>query len=162
MKSIYDISVQQVDGTEKSLAEYKGKVILIVNTASKCGFTRQLASLQSLYDKYKEKHFVVLAFPCDQFQNQEFENINDTVQFCETNFGVTFPVFSKIKVNGREEHPLYTFLKKRQKGMITKSIKWNFTKFLVDRSGNVTNRYAPMTKPEQIEKDILLLITHNL
>lgn len=158
MKTIYDFTVKQIDGSEKQLFDYKENILLIVNTASKCGFTPQFEKLQSLYDKYAEKGFVILGFPCDQFGNQEFSDIDETIHFCKNNYNVTFPMFAKVYVNGKRAHPLYTFLKKEKGGLLTKDIKWNFTKFLINREGEVVNRYAPIKKPEQIEKDILKIL----
>jgi len=155
VQTIYDFIVKMPDGKEKSLSDYKGKILLIVNTASKCGFTPQFEGLQALYEKYKEQNFEVLGFPCDQFKQQEFDHIEETIQFCQTNYGVTFPMFAKIDVNGTNEHPLYTYLKAEKSGMLSKAIKWNFTKFLVDQNGTVVKRYSPTTKPQQIEEDIV-------
>jgi glutathione peroxidase len=152
--SIYDFSVKLPNGEEKSLREYEGKTLLIVNTASKCGLTPQFEGLQKLYDKYKDKGFVVLGFPCDQFNNQEFDNIAETMEFCQMNYGVTFPMFAKIDVNGKNEHPLFTYLKEQKSGVLGKAIKWNFTKFLINSSGKVVERYAPTTEPEKLEEDI--------
>lgn len=154
MTTIYDFTVKLPDGSEKSLHDYEGKTLLIVNTASKCGFTPQFEGLQALYEKYQNRGFEILGFPCDQFNNQEFENIDETMQFCQVNYGVTFPMFAKIDVNGKDEHPLYTFLKEQQGGILGKAIKWNFTKFLVDTKGEVVHRYAPNTEPNQLEEDI--------
>ncbi|WML28614.1 glutathione peroxidase [Neobacillus sp. OS1-32] len=158
METVYDFTVKMTDGNEKSMREYEGKILLIVNTASKCGFTPQFEGLQKLYEKYKEQGFVVLGFPCDQFKNQEFSNINETLQFCQKKYGVTFPMFAKIDVNGEKEHPLYTFLKDQKGGLLSKNIKWNFTKFLVDRNGKVVERYSPTTKPSKIEEDIVSIL----
>lgn len=158
MKTIYEFTIKQANETEKGLNDYKGKVVLIVNTASKCGFTPQFAKLQALYDKYKQNGFVILGFPCDQFQKQEFSNIDDTIEFCQLNYGVTFPMFAKLNVNGEEEHPLYTFLKEQKSGLLTRAIKWNFTKFLIDRNGEVLRRYAPTKSMKQIEKEIIAII----
>lgn len=158
METVYDFTVKMTDGNEKSMREYEGKILLIVNTASKCGFTPQFEGLQKLYEKYKEQDFVVLGFPCDQFKNQEFSNIDETLQFCQKKYGVTFPMFAKIDVNGEKEHPLYTFLKDQKGGILSKNIKWNFTKFLVDRNGKVVERYSPTTKPSKIEEDIVSIL----
>lgn len=158
METVYDFTVKMTDGNEKSMREYEGKILLIVNTASKCGFTPQFEGLQKLYEKYKEQGFVVLGFPCDQFKNQEFSNIDETLQFCQKKYGVTFPMFAKIDVNGEKEHPLYTFLKDQKGGLLSKNIKWNFTKFLVDRNGKVVERYSPTTKPSKIEEDIVSIL----
>lgn len=154
MSTIYDITVKLPDGSERSLGDYAGQVLLIVNTASKCGFTPQFEGLQNLYDQYKDQGFTVLGFPCDQFKQQEFEKIEETIEFCQVNYGVTFPVFAKIDVNGDDEHPLYTFLKSQKAGLLSSAIKWNFTKFLVDRHGSVVKRYSPQTQPEKLADDI--------
>ncbi|GGE33822.1 glutathione peroxidase [Pullulanibacillus camelliae] len=152
--TIYDFSAQTIDGTDKSLEDYKGKVLLIVNTASKCGFTPQFEGLQQLYEKYQEEGFEVLGFPCNQFKNQELGSNEETQAFCQKNYGVSFQMFSRIDVNGPNAHPLYNYLTTQQSGLFSKKIKWNFTKFLIDRSGNVLQRYAPQTKPSQIETAI--------
>ncbi|MEH7236812.1 glutathione peroxidase [Bacillus sp. JJ1562] len=154
MASVYDFEVKMTNGEIKSLKEYEGKPLLIVNTASKCGFTPQFKGLQGLNEKYQKDGLVVLGFPCAQFGNQEFEKIEETTSFCETNYGVTFPMFAKIDVNGDNADPLFKFLKDEQKGILSKEIKWNFTKFLVDRNGQVVERYAPQTEPAKIEEDI--------
>jgi len=151
---LYDFSATLNDGKEKKLSAYKGKVLLIVNTASKCGFTPQYKGLQELYAKYKDRGFELLAFPCDQFGHQEPGDDDEIKQFCEMNYGVEFPLFSKIEVNGDRAHPLYKFLKGEKSGLLGDSIKWNFTKFLVDKQGNVIERYAPMTPPRTIAADI--------
>ena len=150
--SIYDYKVKDAKGIEVDLSEYKGKVLLIVNTATGCGFTPQYEGLQDMYEKYCEKGFEILDFPCNQFMNQAPGTEEEIVDFCQVRYGVTFRQFAKIKVNGKEEEPLYTFLKSRQKGVLGSNIKWNFTKFLVDRDGNVVKRFAPTDKPESIEK----------
>ncbi|MEH7274928.1 glutathione peroxidase [Neobacillus vireti] len=159
MKTVYDFTVKTTNGESKSLKEYEGKPLIIVNTASKCGLTPQFKGLQELYDKYKEQGLEILGFPCDQFNNQEFENIDETTQFCQLNYGVTFPMFAKIKVNGEEADPLFTYLKDQKKGLLSKNIKWNFTKFLVDSNGVVIERYAPTTEPNKIEDDLLHLLS---
>ena len=154
--SIYSFSVPKKDSSEQSLSEFKDKVLLIVNTASKCGFTPQYDGLQSLYDKHKGNGFEILGFPCDQFGHQEPGDDEAITQFCTMNFNITFPVFSKIEVNGPNALSLYDYLKNEAPGIFgSKSIKWNFTKFLISKSGKVLKRYSPKTKPEQIEKDIL-------
>lgn len=156
---IYKIKVKTIMGEETTLAPYKGKVILIVNVASKCGFTKQYAGLQSLHEKYEEKGFVVLGFPCNQFMHQEPGTEAEIQNFCQLNFGVNFPLFSKIDVNGDNTHPLYHYLKSRASGFLgSKAIKWNFTKFLVDREGKVIERFGSSTEPEEIEKDIEKLL----
>jgi glutathione peroxidase len=157
-KAIYGFTVKTMDGADLSLADYRGKVILIVNVASKCGFTPQYKGLQELYDKYRDKGFVVLGFPCNQFGGQEPGTGEEIKKFCSINFGVTFPMFDKIDVNGENAHPLYKFLTAAQGGLITDAIKWNFTKFLVDRKGTVVKRYPPQTSPEKMEEDIKKLL----
>lgn len=159
MQSIYDFKVQTIDGKETTLTPYKGKVMLIVNVASKCGFTPQYDGLEALYKKYKEKGFVILGFPCNQFGSQEPGTEKEIQNFCRVNYGVTFPMFSKIKVNGDKTHPLYVYLKSEQPGILgTKSIKWNFTKFLVNKEGKVVERFGSSTKPKELEKDIEALL----
>lgn len=155
---IYDFKVKNAKGEEILMAEFQGKVLLIVNTATGCGFTPQYEGLQNLYDKYKEKGFVVLDFPCNQFGHQA-PGTNDEIQeFCTLKYKTTFPLFSKIEVNGKDAAPLYKFLKKQKGGFLGDDIKWNFTKFLISRDGEVVERYAPVTKPEKIEDDILKLL----
>jgi glutathione peroxidase len=158
MTNVYDFQVKTPNGSEKSLKDYEGKPLLIVNTASKCGLTPQFKGLQDLYDKYKDQGLEILGFPCDQFNNQEFDDIEKTTEFCQLNYGVTFPIFAKIDVNGDNTEPLFTFLKSQKKGVLSKNIKWNFTKFLVDKNGQVVERYAPTTEPEKIEDDIRQLL----
>ncbi len=156
---IYDLTVKDIKGNDISLSKYKGKTLLIVNVASKCGFTKQYEELEELYEKYKDEGFMILAFPCNQFANQEPNSNEEIKSFCSLNFGVNFDMFSKIDVNGKNEAPLYTFLKKEAKGFLgTKNIKWNFTKFLVDDNGKVIERYSPMTKPKSIESEIRRLL----
>ena len=157
-KSIYDFKVKTISGEEKSLADYKGKVLLIVNTASKCGFTPQYKGLQKLYSKYSSQGFEVLGFPCNQFGEQEPGSSDEIQEFCELNYSVSFPIFEKIDVNGENAHDLYKFLKSEKSGLITDEIKWNFTKFLVDKNGKPIERYGSVTTPESIEKDILELL----
>ena len=158
MNSIYDFTIQMPNGTEKTLKEYEGKPLIVVNTASKCGLTPQFKGLQELYEKYSDQGLEIIGFPCDQFNNQEYENIEETTQFCQINYGVTFPITAKIDVNGENAHPLFTFLKKQKKGILSDNIKWNFTKFLIDREGQVVERYAPTTVPNKIEEDIKKLL----
>ncbi|MNZ98609.1 hypothetical protein D3C78_1178990 [compost metagenome] len=158
MNTVYDFQVKMTNGELKSLREYEGNPLIIVNTASKCGFTPQFGGLQELYDKYKEQGLVILGLPCDQFNNQEYGNIEETTQFCQLNYGVNFPIFAKIDVNGADEEALFTFLKKQRKGIFSSRIKWNFTKFLVDRNGNVVKRYAPTVVPNKIENDVIKLL----
>ncbi|WHZ03599.1 glutathione peroxidase [Neobacillus sp. YX16] len=159
MTTVYDFTVKMTNGQEKSLKEYEGKPLLIVNTASKCGLTPQFKGLQELYEKYKGQGLEILGFPCDQFNNQEFDNIDETTQFCQLNYGVTFPIFAKIDVNGENTDPLFSFLKEQKKGMLSKNIKWNFTKFLVDQNGQVVERYAPTTEPFKMESDLEKLLS---
>ncbi|MCB9097516.1 glutathione peroxidase [Arcobacter aquimarinus] len=157
--SIYDFNVKTIDGEEISMSKYKGKVLLIVNVASKCGFTGQYEGLEALFEKYKNKDFMVLGFPSNQFANQEPESNEKIKEFCSLTYDVKFDMFSKIDVNGEKESPLYTFLKNSQKGILgTTDIKWNFTKFLVDKNGNVIDRFGSSTSPESIEDDILKLL----
>lgn len=158
MKTVHNFNVKMTTGEEKSLRDFSGKALLIVNTASKCGLTPQFKGLQELYDQFADQGLEILGFPCDQFNNQEFANIDETMQFCQMNYGVTFPMFAKIDVNGDNADPLFKFLKEEKKGVLSKNIKWNFTKFLVDQNGHVVERYAPTTEPSQIEKDIEKLL----
>jgi glutathione peroxidase len=150
-QTLYDFTAVRNDGREQGLADYRGKVLLIVNTASKCGFTPQYRGLEELYNKLAGSGLEILAFPCDQFAHQEPGSDSEILTFCQTRFGVTFPVFRKIDVNGENAHPLFKHLKDRAPGLLGKSIKWNFTKFLVDRQGDVVKRFAPRTPPAQIE-----------
>jgi glutathione peroxidase len=152
--SVYDFSAKLNNGAEQPMASYQGKVLLIVNTASKCGFTPQYKGLQDLYGKYHDNGLEVLGFPCDQFGHQEPGSDAEIKSFCETNYAVNFPLFSKIEVNGDNAHPLYKFLKSEKGGLLSDGIKWNFTKFLVDKHGNVVERFAPTTTPEKIAGDI--------
>lgn len=157
--TVYQFEVKKINGQTISLSEYKGDVLLIVNTASNCGFTSQYKELQELYEQYKEKGFTVLGFPCNQFMNQEPGTETDIQSFCEMNFGVTFPLFSKVDVNGKNAHPLFQYLTEEAPGVLgMKAVKWNFTKFLVNRSGEVVERYAPNTNPIEISQDIEKLI----
>jgi len=155
MTDIHDFSARTIEGAEQSLAAYRGKVLLIVNVASRCGFTPQYTGLEALQRKYADRGFAVLGFPCDQFGAQEPGDENEIKNFCRLNYDVTFPMFAKIEVNGAGAHPLYSHLKSSAKGLLgSESIKWDFTKFLVDRSGKVLKRYAPQDKPEAIAADI--------
>lgn len=155
MTTIYDFSAEKLEGGTQALSDYAGKVVLIVNTASKCGFTPQFEGLEKVYEKYKDQGFVVLGFPCNQFASQDPGSNTDIGEFCQRNYGVSFPMFAKIDVNGSEAHPLYKYLTKEAKGLLgTEAVKWNFTKFLVGRDGNVIDRYATATKPEAMVKDI--------
>lgn len=153
--SVYDYSAKTLDGQDASLADYRGRVLLIVNTASKCGFTPQYEGLEALYRDYKDRGFTVLAFPCNQFGAQEPGNAEEIANFCSLTYDVTFPVLAKIDVNGPSAHPLYAYLKHEQKGLLgTEGIKWNFTKFLVGRDGQVLKRFAPNDSPEAIRGEI--------
>ena len=159
MTSIYDFTAKTLTGKDVSLGDYKGQVLLIVNTASKCGFTPQYEGLEKLYEELHSKGLTVLGFPCNQFGAQEPGGAEEIGQFCQVNYGVSFPMFAKIDVNGANAHPLYQFLKKQQPGILgTEGIKWNFTKFLVDRSGQATGRYAPTATPDGMRRDIEALL----
>lgn len=159
MASIYDFEVNTISGKQVPLSDYKGKVLLIVNTASKCGFTPQFTGLETLYSELHDEGLDVLGFPCNQFLKQDPGNDSEISEFCSLNYGVTFPMFSKIEVNGDNAHPLYTYLKSEAKGLLgSEKIKWNFTKFLVDREGGVIKRYAPNTEPKDIAADIKALL----
>ena len=149
--SIYDFTVKDMQGNDVSLSQYQGKVLLIVNTATGCGFTPQYDGLQDLYEKYQDKGFEILDFPCNQFANQAPGSDEEIASFCTGRFGITFPQFSKIDVNGANEAPLYTWLKAQKGGVLGSRIKWNFTKFLVDRNGNVIERFAPTVTPEKLD-----------
>jgi len=155
MTTVYDFSAQTIDGKTRRLADYRGKVLLVVNTASKCGFTPQYKELEALYERYRERGFAVLGFPCNQFGAQEPGPESQIAEFCETNYGVSFPLFAKVDVNGAGAHPLFKHLTSAKKGLLgSESIKWNFTKFLIGRDGSVLDRYAPATAPESIARDI--------
>jgi glutathione peroxidase len=158
-QTVYDFSANDIKGNEVSLADYQGKVLLIVNTASKCGFTPQFEGLEKLHKTLAEKGFEVLGFPCNQFLNQDPGNNDRISEFCSVNYGVTFPMFAKIEVNGPGAHPLFDYLKKEARGLMgSEKVKWNFTKFLVDANGQVVRRYAPTAKPEDIRADIEALL----
>ena len=152
---IHDIAARRIDGAERDLSEFKGKVLLIVNVASRCGFTPQYTGLEALYRSCRQRGFEVLGFPCNQFGSQEPGSEAEIGSFCSTNYDVTFPMFAKVDVNGAGVHPLYQFLKSEKPGVLgTEAIKWNFTKFLVNRQGDVVKRYAPNEKPEDLSTDI--------
>ena len=155
---IYNFKVKDNLGKEISLENYKGKTIIIVNTASKCGLTPQFEDLEFLYKKYKNENFEILGFPCNQFAKQELNSNDEIQEFCQLNYGVTFKVFDKININGKTAHPLYKYLKKEKSGIFGGSIKWNFTKFLIDKNGNVVERYAPTDSPLKMEEKIKELI----
>ncbi|MEC1602904.1 glutathione peroxidase [Bacillus halotolerans] len=157
--SIYNMRARTITGKDMTLQPFAGKVLLIVNTASKCGFTPQFKQLQELYDTYQPEGLEILGFPCNQFMNQEPDDEEGIQEFCETNYGVTFPMFSKVEVNGKNAHPLFAYLTDNAKGMLgTKAIKWNFTKFVVDRNGEIAGRYSPNTNPKELEDVIAKLL----
>lgn len=155
MTNLYQFEAELLEGDTKSLADYQGQVLLIVNTASKCGFTPQFAGLEKIYEKYKDRGFEVLGFPCNQFGGQDPGSNNEIGAFCQRNYGVSFSMFAKVDVKGPEAHAIFRYLTREAKGILgSENIKWNFTKFLVGRDGKVLNRYAPTTKPESLEEDI--------
>ena len=156
--NFYDFSAVKMNGETVSMSNFKGKVVIVVNTASKCGFTPQFEGLEKLYENYKDQGLEILGFPCNQFATQDARENSEINEFCQLNYGVTFPMFQKIKVNGKEAHPLYQFLKKEAKGALSGTIKWNFTKFLIDREGNVIERFAPKTEPKEMEEEIQKLL----
>ena len=157
--TILDVSAKTLEGAERSLKDWEGKVLLIVNVASRCGFTPQYAGLEAIYRRYRDRGFEGLGFPCDQFGHQEPGDAEEIRQFCSTQYDVSFPMFAKIEVNGDNTHPLYVQLKTEAKGLLgSESIKWNFTKFLVARDGRVVKRYAPQDKPESLASDIEALL----
>jgi len=156
--SVYDFTVTNNKGEAVSMSEYKGKVLLIVNVASKCGYTKQYAGLQALYEKYKDNGFVILGFPCNQFAGQEPGSDEEILSFCQINFGVTFPLFKKINVNGKDADPLYVYLRDQAEGETGNRIKWNFNKFLIDREGSVLKRYESKTTPEELDNIIAGLL----
>ncbi|KNX38951.1 glutathione peroxidase [Luteipulveratus halotolerans] len=159
MTALRDFSATTLDGTEQSLSAYDGQVALVVNTASKCGFTPQYEGLEQLYETYQDQGFVVLGFPCNQFAGQEPGEADEIGAFCQKNYGVSFPMFDKVDVNGKDTHPVYAWLKSQQGGALGSRIKWNFTKFLVGRDGQVIKRYGSTTKPQSISADIEAALT---
>lgn len=159
MANLYDFDVKDIDGQFQSMRDYSGRVLLVVNTASKCGFTPQYKGLEALHRKYEAQGFSVLGFPCDQFGHQEPGDEAEIRNFCSLNYEVSFPLFAKLEVNGKDAHPLFQHLKKEARGILgSEAIKWNFTKFLIDRDGRVVRRYAPTDTPESIERDITALL----
>lgn len=157
--SVYEFSAKTLEGKDVSLSDYRGQVLLIVNTASKCGLTPQYEGLEALYKAHKDRGLTILGFPCNQFGSQEPGTAEEIGSFCSLTYDVTFPMMSKIDVNGPSAHPLYAYLKKQQKGVLgTEGIKWNFTKFLIDRDGNVVERFAPTTKPEELQAAVEALL----
>jgi len=158
MPSLQDFEATTIGGQGQGLAAYLGKVVLVVNTASKCGLTPQFEGLEKLYGEFSDQGLVVLGFPCDQFANQEFDDDAETAEFCKLNYGVSFPMFSRVDVNGPTAHPLFSWLRTEKGGVLGDAIKWNFTKFLLNRQGQVVARYAPTVPPEAIEADIRALL----
>ncbi|MGL4772735.1 MAG: glutathione peroxidase [Clostridium sp.] len=156
--SFYDFKIKDIDGREVDFDSYKGKVVIVVNTASKCGFTPQFKELEELYKKYKDKGLEILGFPCNQFLNQDPAELGEIKNFCLINYGVSFRMFEKIKVNGKDTHPLYKFLKEKKGGLLSKEIKWNFTKFIIDKQGQVIERVSPNTNPLEMEDTIKKLL----
>lgn len=154
MSRIYEFEVMKPDGKKESLETFRGHPMVIVNTASKCGFTPQFEELQKLYETYKDQGLQILGFPSGQFNDQEFHNQEETMEFCKVNYGVNFPMYAKVDVKGETAEPLFKYLTSEQKGILTEGIKWNFTKFLIDKEGNVVKRYAPQTSPKKMEEDI--------
>ena len=159
-ESFYDFKANDINGKEVSMSSYEGKVVLIVNVASGCGFTPQYEGLQKLYDEHKEKGLEILAFPCNQFGEQEKGDGEEIKNFCEKNYSITFPIFEKVEVNGNDAHPIFKFIKEQKKGFMgTESIKWNFSKFLLSKNGEVIKRYGSLDIPENLEEDIKQLLT---
>lgn len=156
--NFYDFTMEDIQGNAVDFSDYQGKVVLVVNTASECGFTPQFAGLERLYQTYREQGLVILGFPCNQFGKQDPGTEGEIEEFCQINYGVTFPMFAKIEVNGENEAPLYSWLKEEKGGMLGDAIKWNFTKFLIDRDGEVVKRFAPQTAPEKLSEDIEALL----
>ena len=154
--SIYNFEMEKIDGSKQSLSDYKGKTVLIVNTASKCGFTKQFEGLEELYKKYQDQDFVILGFPCNQFLRQDPNSNEEILEFCQLNYGVTFPMFAKIDVKGKKQNPLYDYLVKETGG---KKIEWNFTKFLINHDGEVVERFASKVTPEMLENDVKKLLS---
>ena len=159
MKTFYDFEANNIKGKTVSMKEYEGKTVVVVNTASKCGFTPQYEGLEALYQKYKNQGLVILGFPCNQFGKQESGSSDEIEEFCQINYGVTFPLFEKIEVNGKNAHPIFKFLKEKQSsGIFGSKIKWNFTKFIINSKGVPVKRFSPTTKPEKMEKTIIKLL----
>ena len=158
MTTIYDFSAERIDGTTQNFSDYEGQMLLIVNTASKCGFTPQFEGLETLYQHYRDQGLMIIGFPCNQFGNQDPANNDEIVAFCQKNYGVSFPMMAKVDVNGSDVNPVFKFKKNQKGGLLTDGIKWNFTKFLINQNGEVIKRYSPTTKPEKIGKDIQKLL----
>jgi glutathione peroxidase len=161
MPTLSDFTATTITGDERSLADYAGQVVIVVNTASNCGFTSQYAGLEQLYSELKDEGFVVLGFPCNQFRGQEPGSEQEIAQFCQVNYGVSFPMFAKVDVNGAQAHPLFDWLKEETKGLLGGRVKWNFTKWLVGRDGTVIERYAPTTEPADIADDVRAALAAN-
>jgi glutathione peroxidase len=159
VSTLSDFTATDITGKEVDLSQYEGKAVLVVNTASKCGFTPQYEGLEALYGKYEDQGLVILGFPCDQFGHQEPGSEDEIQEFCQLNYGVSFPMFAKVDVNGGAAHPLYQWLRSEKGGIVGDKIRWNFTKFLIGRDGNVVDRYASVTKPEKLEGDIEKVLT---
>jgi glutathione peroxidase len=159
--NFYNYSATNIVGKDVNMEAYKGKVVMVVNTASKCGLTPQFEELEQLYKEYKQDGLEILGFPCNQFANQDPGTNEEVQEFCQLNYGVTFPMFGKVDVNGENAHPLYKYLTSEKKGLLNKKVKWNFTKFLIDAEGNVVKRYAPTVKPLKIKADIEKLLNKN-
>lgn len=159
MSTIYDFTAERMDGNTQAFSDYKGDVLLIVNTASKCGFTPQFEGLEALHKQYESQGLMVIGFPCNQFGSQDPGSNDEIGAFCQKNYGVSFPMMAKIDVNGAKAHPIFTWLKEQKGGLLTDGIKWNFTKFLISSDGQVMARYAPTTKPEAIKADIEKALT---
>ena len=159
MKTFYDFEANNIKGQTVSMKAYEGKTVVVVNTASKCGFTPQYEGLEALYQKYKNQGLVILGFPCNQFGKQESGSSDEIEEFCQINYGVTFPLFEKIEVNGKNAHPIFKFLKEKQSsGIFGSKIKWNFTKFIINSKGGPVKRFSPTTKPDKMEKTIIKLL----
>ncbi|MGC3977819.1 MAG: glutathione peroxidase [Paludibacteraceae bacterium] len=158
MPYFYTFTAKTINGETVSMENYEGKVVLVVNTASKCGLTPQFEGLEALYKKYKDQGLVILGFPCNQFAKQDPGTNEEIASFCQSNYGVTFPMFEKIDVNGKNTHPIYQYLKSALPGTLTDGIKWNFTKFLLDKNGNPVERFAPNVKPADLEQDVVALL----
>ena len=154
MSTIYDFTAERMDGTEQSFADFEGQVLLVVNTASKCGFTPQFEGLEVLNEQYKDQKLTIIGFPCNQFGGQDPGSNEEIGAFCQKNYGVSFPMMAKVDVNGSDAHPIFKWLKEQKGGLLTDGIKWNFTKFLIGSDGQVLERYAPTTKPEDLKADI--------
>ncbi len=161
MNNIYEFNAETMDGSSQALSDYQGQVLLVVNTASKCGFTPQFEGLETLYQEYKDQGLTVIGFPCNQFGSQDPGSNDEIGAFCQKNYGVSFPMMAKVDVNGKDADPIFNWLKDQKGGVLTDGIKWNFTKFLIGRDGQVIDRYAPTTKPEAIKDDVTKALAAN-